>query len=102
MSNGKLTIAFVRRGYSPSGGAEAYLKRLAQGIVDLGHEAQLVATNDWPPNEWPFVSITPLKASPALGVADELEKMRLHLGCDALMSLERAGRWDVYRAALGV
>jgi len=57
----KLTIAFARRGYSPSGGAEAYLKRLAQGIVDLGNEVQLVATDDWPASEWSFGSITRMR-----------------------------------------
>jgi len=102
MSNGKLRIAFVRRGYSPSGGAEAYLKRLARGIVDLGHEAHLVATNDWPPNEWPLGSVTPLKASSAIGFADELEKMWPQIGCDVLISLERVWRCDVYRAGDGV
>src|SRR5438067_10487845 len=102
MSNGKLTIAFVRRGYSPSGGAEAYLKRLAQGIVDLGHEAQLVATDEWPPTEWPFGSITHLRATSASGFAEELEKMRPQLSCDVLMSLERGWRCDVYRAGYGV
>ena len=53
----KLRIAFVRRGYSRSGGAEAYLKRLADGIVKAGHEVQLVATNEWPEDQWPFGSI---------------------------------------------
>lgn len=102
MSNGKLRIAFVRRGYSPSGGAEAYLKRLAQGIVDLGYEAQLVASADWPPDQWPFGSITHLRATSATGFADELEKMRPQLDCDVLMSLERVWRCDVYRAGDGV
>jgi UDP-glucose:(heptosyl)LPS alpha-1,3-glucosyltransferase len=102
MSNGKLTIALVRRGYSPSGGAENYLKRLAQGIVDLGHTAQLIATDDWPTNEWPFASITRLQAVSAIGFADELEKLRPQLGCDVLMSLERVWRCDVYRAGDGV
>ena len=76
MSNGKLSIAFVRRGYSPSGGAETYLKRLAQGIVDLGHEAQLVTTEEWPPNEWPSGAITRLRSTSPIGFADELEKLR--------------------------
>lgn len=98
----KLTIAFVRRGYSPSGGAENYLKRLAQGIVDLGHKAQLVATDDWPTNEWPFGLITHLPATSAVGFADELEKLRPQLGCDVLMSLERVWRCDVYRSGDGV
>jgi UDP-glucose:(heptosyl)LPS alpha-1,3-glucosyltransferase len=102
MSNGKLTIAFVRRGYSPSGGAEAYLKRLAKGIVDLGHDAQLIATNDWPANEWPFGPIKYLTASSAIGFADELENLRPQIGCDVLMSLERVWRCDVYRAGDGV
>lgn len=100
MSNGKLTIAFVRRGYSPSGGAEAYLKRLAQGIVELGHEAQLIATEDWPPDGWSFGPITRVKANSALGFANELEKLEIH--CDVLMSLERVWRCDVYRAGDGV
>jgi UDP-glucose:(heptosyl)LPS alpha-1,3-glucosyltransferase len=102
MSNDKLTVAFVRRGYSPSGGAENYLKRLAQGIVDLGHEAQLIATDDWPPNDWSFGSITRVKANSTIGFADELEKMRPQICCDVLMSLERVWRCGVYRAGDGV
>ena len=102
MSNGKLTVAFVRRGYSPSGGAEAYLKRLAQGIVDLGHKAQLIATDDWPMNDWSFGSITRIKANSAIGFADEVEKLRPQIDCDVLMSLERVWRCDVYRAGDGV
>jgi UDP-glucose:(heptosyl)LPS alpha-1,3-glucosyltransferase len=102
MSNGKLTVAFVRRGYSPSGGAEAYLKRLARGIVDLGHQPQLIATEDWPANEWQFGSITRLKANSPIGFADELERVRPQLRCDVLMSLERVWRCDVYRAGDGV
>jgi UDP-glucose:(heptosyl)LPS alpha-1,3-glucosyltransferase len=99
---GKLIIAFVRRGYSASGGAESYLKRLAQGIVDLGHEARLIVTDNWPPNDWKFGSITRVKANSAIGFADELEKMRPQIGCDVLMSLERVWRCDVYRAGDGV
>jgi len=102
MSNGKLTITFARRGYSPSGGAEAYLKRLAQGVVDLGHEARLVATDDWPTNEWSFGSITRVKANSAIGFADELKTTRPQLSCDVLMSLERVWCRNVYRAGDGV
>jgi UDP-glucose:(heptosyl)LPS alpha-1,3-glucosyltransferase len=102
MSNGKLSIAFVRRGYSPSGGAEAYLKRLAHGLVDLGHETQLVTTEDWPLTEWPTGSITRLRESSPIGFADELEKLRPQIRCDVLMSLERVWRCDVYRAGDGV
>ncbi len=102
MSNGKLKIAFVRRGYSPSGGAEAYLKRLASGIVDLGHEVRLIATDDWPSNEWNFGPITRLHSNASIGFADELERHRSEIRCDVLMSLERVWRCDVYRAGDGV
>src|SRR4029077_5631673 len=99
---GKLTIGFVRRGYSPIGGAESYLKRLALGVVELGHEAHLFATNDWPPNEWPFGQITQINAGSAIAFADEVEKRRAQVACDVLMSLERIWRCDVFRAGDGV
>src|SRR6266478_4730089 len=102
MSNGRLTIGFVRRGYSPSGGAESYLKRLALGVVGLGHEAHLFATNDWPPNEWPFGQITQINAGSTIAFADEVEKRRAKVPCDVLMSLERIWRCDVFRAGDGV
>ena len=95
-----MKIAFARRGYSPTGGAEAYLKRLAQGIVDLGHEVELIATDDWPANEWPFGSVDRVRGQSPNVFADELEK--LQIDCDVLMSLERVWRCDVYRAGDGV
>jgi UDP-glucose:(heptosyl)LPS alpha-1,3-glucosyltransferase len=101
-SNSKLTIGFVRRGYSPSGGAEAYLKRLAKGIVGLGHEVQLFTTNEWPSDQWAFGKITRLRARSTIAFADELEKSRPKIRCDVLMSLERVRRCDVYRAGDGV
>jgi UDP-glucose:(heptosyl)LPS alpha-1,3-glucosyltransferase len=98
----KIRIAFVRRGYSPSGGAEAYLKRLADGIVKAGHEVQLVTTNQWPGEQWPFGSIRRLEATTVIGFADELEQVRPQLQCDVLFSLERVWSCDVYRAGDGV
>ena len=85
----KLRIAFVRRGYSRSGGAEAYLKRLADGIVKAGHEVQLVATNEWPEEQWRVGSIKRLRGTTVIGFADELEQVRPQLQCDVLFSLER-------------
>ena len=100
--NQKLRITFVRRGYSRSGGAEAYLKRLADGIVKAGHEIQLVATNQWPEDQWPFGSIKRLGATTVIGFADELEQIRPQLQCDVLFSLERVWTCDIYRAGDGV
>lgn len=102
IENGKLRIAFARRGYSLTGGAEAYLKRLAQGVVNLGHEVQLIATDDWPANEWTFGSIYRLRGQSPVAFADELENVGPQIQCDVLMSLERVWRCDVYRAGDGV
>jgi UDP-glucose:(heptosyl)LPS alpha-1,3-glucosyltransferase len=97
-----LSIVFVRRGYSRTGGAEAYLKRLARGVLEAGHDVQLVATNDWPDAEWPFGSITHLRAKSPIGFASELERMRKELHSNVLFSLERVWTCDVYRAGDGV
>jgi UDP-glucose:(heptosyl)LPS alpha-1,3-glucosyltransferase len=97
-----LSIAFVRRGYSPTGGAEAYLTRLARGVIEAGHDVQLVATDDWPTGEWPFGSITRLHSKSPIEFASELERMRAQFRCDVLFSLERVWSCDVYRAGDGV
>ena len=97
----KLTIGFVRRGYSSAGGAEAYLKRLGAGVVDAGHRASLITAADWPAQGWDFGPITRLKASSAVQFADELDKLPRQ-GGDILFSLERVWRCDVYRAGDGV
>src|ERR1043165_975248 len=95
-------LAFARRGYSSTGGAEAYLKRLARGVVDAGHKVQLIATDEWPEEQWPFGPSTRLRAESATGFADELEQIRSQLDCDVLFSLERVWSCDVYRAGDGV
>ena len=102
MGREKLTICFVRRGYSPSGGAEAYLKRLARGAVDAGHATRLFASEDWPRDEWPFGELIHVRARSTIGFANEIERMRADTECDVLVSLERICRCDVYRAGDGV
>jgi UDP-glucose:(heptosyl)LPS alpha-1,3-glucosyltransferase len=97
-----LKIVFVRRGYSPTGGAEAYLKRLARGVTKAGHDVQLVSTNDWPDAEWPFGLITHLRSKSPIGFASELERIRTEFRCDVLFSLERVWSCDIYRAGDGV
>ena len=98
----KLSIGFVRRGYSQTGGAEAYLKRLARGVVRAGHDAQLITTNDWPQTEWPFGARRRLQSGSVMGFANGLKQVRPQIRCDVLMSLERVWNCDVYRAGDGV
>lgn len=99
---GKLTIGFVRRGFSSSGGAEAYLKRLAAGVVEKGHQVRLYASDDWPPDEWSFGPVTRVRGGSPTAFADEMEKLAPRSECDVLMSLERIWRCDVHRAGDGV
>jgi UDP-glucose:(heptosyl)LPS alpha-1,3-glucosyltransferase len=100
MTNG-LSIGFVRRGYSQSGGAEAYLKRLARGVAEAGNEAQLITTEAWPQNDWPFGQIRRLQSEAITEFAHAVEKIRPQIRCDVLMSLERVWSCDVYRAGDG-
>lgn len=102
MSKHNLTIGFVRRGFSASGGAEAYLKRLAERVVTAGHLPHLFTTRDWPENEWTWGPITHLGESSAIAFADEVERLRQDAPCDVWMSLDRIWRCDVFRAGDGV
>src|SRR2546423_1581853 len=99
-SSNEFTIGFVRRGYS-SGGAEAYLKRLAAGVAAAGHRVALFTAGQWPSDEWSFGPIVQLRAKSAIEFADELEKISRE-NCDVLLSLERVWECDVYRAGDGV
>ena len=78
------------------------MKRLARGVIEAGHKVQLIATNEWPEDQWPFGPITRLRAESVIGFADELEQIRPQLDCDVLLSLERVWICDVYRAGDGV
>jgi len=93
-------IGVVRRGYSRTGGAEAYLRRFADGLSVTGHEVVLF-TEKWPSAEWPHARVGIDSHSPK-GFADSLRKRTARAGCDLLYSLERLWSCDVYRAGDGV
>ena len=98
----RLTIGLVRRGHSETGGAEAYLKRLAGGLNEFGHPIRLFTDAAWPAREWPWGSITRLRGETPHRFADELEKIKPREHCDLLLSLERVWSCDVYRAGDGI
>src|SRR6476469_8903348 len=102
MSGNTPIIGLVRRGYSPSGGAEAYLKRLGEGFVRHGLTPLLLTTPDWPEAQWPHGRIVFLKARSPLRFADEMETMREQTQIDLLFSLERIHSCDIYRAGDGL
>ncbi len=95
-----MKIALIRRGYSSSGGAEAYLRRLATGLIAAGHHPVLVTTSEWPLSAWVNDAIRRVDAGGPERFA-ELAR-RASGNCDVVFSMERIGRCDIYRAGDGV
>jgi UDP-glucose:(heptosyl)LPS alpha-1,3-glucosyltransferase len=95
-----MKIGLVRRGFSRTGGAEAYLKRLGRALADAGHEITLYGTPDWPPAEWPYGKVVAVPGDTPASFAQNLQAIQR--GGDILFSLERVLRCDCYRAGDGV
>jgi len=97
-----MNIGLVRRGYSASGGAEAYLTRFAQALLAAGHDCTLFTSARWPHEAWPGGRIETLPGHSPQAFADALERARPNVPCDFLFSLERVWSCDAYRAGDGV
>jgi len=95
-----MKIGLVRRGYSRTGGAEAYLRRFADEATAAGH-AIVLFSERWPQAEWPF-ELMPVASDSPQRFADRLVEMRPRDDCDFLFSLERIHTCDAYRAGDGV
>lgn len=95
-----MKIGLVRRGHSATGGAEAYLLRLASALRQLGEEIQLITSTDWPADRWPYGNILRLEGDSPREFAAAFSKKST--GCDIHLSLERVPGCEVYRAGDGV
>jgi UDP-glucose:(heptosyl)LPS alpha-1,3-glucosyltransferase len=95
-----MKIALARRGYSSTGGAEAYLSRLVQGLVENGEEVVLYSSGEWPVRAWPYGKVRYIPGNTPLRFARALHAQKRDFDC--LLSLERVLRCDVYRAGDGV
>ena len=100
----RLTIGFLRRGYSPTGGVEAYLKGLAEGLRGEGHRVVLLGTSEWPQSEWPGGEIIPCKGSSLSEYSVEVERQKLSSGIrfDLILSVEKVPGCDLYRTDEGL
>ncbi|MGB9601347.1 MAG: glycosyltransferase family 4 protein [Limisphaerales bacterium] len=100
-----MNIAFIRRKYSQSGGAELYLQRLMQALVERGHKIHIF-TENWQINEKDItvntLRITGPSYNKPLKFALEVEKAICEFNFDCVFSLERTLRQDIYRAGDGV
>jgi UDP-glucose:(heptosyl)LPS alpha-1,3-glucosyltransferase len=95
-----MKIALIRRGYSPTGGAEIYLRRFAESAVAAGHQVILYA-EQWPRDAWPWDHVQVHSRSPRQ-FAVALQALRPQEACDFVFSLERVFSCDAYRAGDGV
>ncbi len=93
-------IGLVRRGYSASGGAEAYLLRLAAGLQKRGCRTTFYTTEDWPDDRWKFGDIIHLPGHGPLEFARAFREARTP--GQLVLSLDRVPGCDVYRAGDGV
>lgn len=95
-----MKIGLVRRGYSSTGGAEAYLVRLAKGLAAQGHEPVLITSMEWPEQAWPFGSIHRLDGSTPTAFAQAVAAG--NFGCDLTYALDRTPGCEAFRAGDGV
>jgi UDP-glucose:(heptosyl)LPS alpha-1,3-glucosyltransferase len=100
-----MKIGLVRRGYAPTGGAEAYLLRLAAALGAAGHAVVLFSDRPWPAPALAAGGGLAQATVPARGAgafARRLARAAAAHGCDRILSLERLAACDVYRAGDGV
>lgn len=94
-------IAVLRRRFSPTGGAERYLLRLASGLAAQGHQITLYC-EDWTPRENPFHAVRKIDSDDPVAFAQKVIRQPLHDRHDLVFSLERVPGCDIYRAGDGL
>lgn len=102
-----MKISLIRRHWSPTGGAENYLRRLARHLKDAGHVTHLICDGWKDSSDGIFNKISELgvqsarHSSPA-DFARQAEEILKADGHDISLSLERGISCDIYRAGDGV
>ncbi len=94
-----MKFGLVRRGFSPTGGAEQYLLRFADALREAGHSAILFGSTVWPGWQGEFERI---RGDGPARFADSLRDATPRDRCELVFSLERVWECDVYRAGDGV
>jgi UDP-glucose:(heptosyl)LPS alpha-1,3-glucosyltransferase len=94
-------IAFLRRRFSPTGGAERYLLRLASGLAARGHQITLYC-EDWSPRENPFQEVRKIDSDDPVSFARNVMARPMRDRHDIVFSLERVPGCDLYRAGDGL
>lgn len=93
----------MRRGFSATGGAEAYLLRLAGALATVGITPDLLTTQDWPESAWHHGRRVVLPGKSPRQFAEAVNAWRLRQSSPpVLFSLERVPGCTVFRAGDGV
>lgn len=97
-----MRVGLVRQSYSPSGGAEKYLLRLAAVLQSSGHVPILISGPDWPDDRWEHPDRFICETTKKQDLAPQIQTAKKELQCDVIFSLERVSTVDVFRAGDGV
>lgn len=100
--SGRRPIALVRRGYSPTGGAEKFLGRFAAAARAEGHDVLLVNDRAWPAEACGAVPQQTLPSRGPWEFARAVAQWRETWREGLVFSLERLFSADCYRAGDGV
>lgn len=99
-----MKIALIRRRYTPHGGAEKYVDRLAQKLLALGHEVHLFCA-DWPRRPGLVLHPLPLSRGPGLfqlfSFNRQVEQAVDRESFEVVQSFEKTACQDLYRAGEG-
>lgn len=98
-----MKIALVRKNYTHYGGAENYIKLVANGLVSRGHEVRIFSAADWP-EEYSVTKICSFRKPSFLSnilFAAESKKELQREASDCIISFERTYFQDIYRAGDG-
>lgn len=96
------TILFVRRGYSAYGGAERYLRRLAEALQNIGYPIVLLSNPDWPAEDWPGSDFERINATQPTPFAHEVAEIQKRYPSAVTFSMEQIPTADIYRTAGGL
>jgi UDP-glucose:(heptosyl)LPS alpha-1,3-glucosyltransferase len=99
-----MKIAFIRRQYTPHGGAERYVENLSRRLVEDGHEIH-VFSHYWPVSPGVMVHPVPILSGPGLlklwSFNNRVKALLDRKKFDVVQSFEKTWCQDIYRAGEG-
>ena len=101
-----MRIGIIRYRYTPFGGAEVFLKRLIEGLLEKGHIVEVFSSN-WEGGGGGSIRVHKIRATGPrflrpITFARNVEKAVNSVKPDIVLSLERTYCQDIYRAGDGV